>query len=770
MPAPQPGETLDGQGEIGARAKSGREQATVLFRALFADLANLTQRVKEKLSTYGEVLDPQGKKWGSDFTKDDHYAEVLEGIRVRDVLWTHLSPPCRTFWPAGKEGGHGTAKVLRTPGRPEGFGDAAAETGNLLADRSAAIGEMQVARERYVSVEHPWESLMWELKPLKRLRKRKGMVLLRFDRCANKEPHTEPTGILTNCPWLVKAAKLGSKTAEYPVGTYDQWAEAFREWAASQETLGPRSYVQKGAYTNKLLQCELGPDAKKRRAGQVSAKEEREQENEECIGGMRNPHHAVAKNSGWVSWGRAARAALDEVLQLHPEVLRLVDRLGTEMSDTEVTRLQEQLHAAGTAGAERLAELLHMKKEEGSREGPTGWRCSLMSAITTQVNDADVDVAGWLGGATPLGITKSIPPRGIFPPAGPTKAQLESAEFMAQRAGVVEVERNYKSFEENKEGSKKEMARLEAEGHLERIGDWHQVRRRWPKAIATRVATLVKQKSDGSQKVRFIVDMLRSGVNSLAVAGERIVLPRATDLINSTLDLWESAKRGESLEFLTIDIADAFLNLQIEDEERANTIIRAQEGDYLVYKGVPFGLATAPLLWGRVAAWLGRATQSIFERGQVRTQTYVDDPVLIARGYRDARRWYFARALLLWAALGARLALKKASKGSRVTWIGAQYEVLPQGIRVGIDQQRISKLQEAMASINSGKGLVSLRSLTGELSWVAGLVPKIRPWVTMLWAACHASDMQHLAKQGRDHETQFSSTWCPNHCSGCRPS
>lgn len=52
-----PAKALDGQGEIEAKAKRGREQATVLFQALFADLANLIQRAKEKLSTYGEVLD-----------------------------------------------------------------------------------------------------------------------------------------------------------------------------------------------------------------------------------------------------------------------------------------------------------------------------------------------------------------------------------------------------------------------------------------------------------------------------------------------------------------------------------------------------------------------------------------------------------------------------------------------------------------------------------------------------------------------------------------
>ena len=367
-------------------------------------------------------------------------------------------------------------------------------------------------------------------------------------------------------------------------------------------------------------------------------------------------------------------------------------------------------------------------------------------------------------------ITHARTPRGVrgrshrdrWPPSRPGSSRRRIAsskgEVCVHRKplGVaVEVDRNYKSFEENEEESRQEVARLEAEGHLERIGCWNHVRRRWKGAIATKVATLVKQKSDGTQKVRFIVDMLRSGVNSLAVAGERIVLPRATDLINSTLRLWEAARPGEFLEFLTIDIADAFLNLQIKEGERANTIIRAQDGDYLVYKGVPFGLATAPLLWGRVAAWLGRATQSIFERARVRTQIYVDDPVLVVRGYGDARRWYLARAILLWAALGARLALKKASRGTKVTWIGAQYEVLQQGIKVGIDQQRVAKLQEAMASVSAGKGLVNLRSLTGELSWVAGLVPKIRPWVTMLWAACHAADLQHLAaSQGRSKAKQ----------------
>ena len=436
-------------------------------------------------------------------------------------------------------------------------------------------------------------------------------------------PYHRPTGLLTNCPWLVKAARLcreagphrhipvedkASEAAEYPFDMCDQWAEAFSQWISNQGIPSPGEYIREGAYANKLLRPEFDLSRKRQRTNQTSSKEAREQENDECVGGMRNPHHAVAKGSGWISWGRQARVTLDEVLRRHPGVLQLVDRLGTEMSDNEVARLQDQLQAAGATASKQMAKELGLQGKEGTEKGPTGWRFSLVAAITSKAGDIDPDVAEWLRGATPLGITREIPPRGVFPPPGPTKAQLESAEFMAQRAGTVEVERNYKSFEENQKESEQEMAWLEAEGHLERVGDWGQILQRWPRAIATKVATLVKQKSDGTQKVRFIVDMLRSGINSLATAGERIVLPRAMDLINSTLDLWEAAKPGESLEFLTIDIADAFLNLRIA--ERASAIVRAQNGDYLVYRGVPFGLATAPLLWGAVAAWMGRATQT----------------------------------------------------------------------------------------------------------------------------------------------------------------
>ena len=51
--------------------------------------------------------------------------------------------------------------------------------------------------------------------------------------------------------------------------------------------------------------------------------------------------------------------------------------------------------------------------------------------------------------------------------------------------------------------------------------------------------------------------MLRSGINGLVKANERIVLPRGHDLITAVLSLWETAGIDDEIEFLVADIKDA---------------------------------------------------------------------------------------------------------------------------------------------------------------------------------------------------------------------
>ena len=50
-----------------------------------------------------------------------------------------------------------------------------------------------------------------------------------------------------------------------------------------------------------------------------------------------------------------------------------------------------------------------------------------------------------------------------------------------------------------------------------------------------RMACILKERDDGTVKLRLIVDFLRSGINSLVRLSERIVLPRIVDMLQGAL-------------------------------------------------------------------------------------------------------------------------------------------------------------------------------------------------------------------------------------------
>eukprot|EP00435_Cladocopium_sp_Y103_P023546 s1002_g5.t1 len=108
------------------------------------------------------------------------------------------------------------------------------------------------------------------------------------------------------------------------------------------------------------------------------------------------------------------------------------------------------------------------------------------------------------------------------------------------------------------------------------------------------------------------------------------------------------------------------------------------------------------------------------------------------------------KTLALWSALGTRLALHRAGTGKQIKWIGATFEVLNNGVKVSVDPERIDKLRQTVTAGLQSSGLVKgIRGLAGELSWAAGIVPTIRPFVKMLWAAVYGMDQQQAtAKAG----------------------
>ena len=117
---------------------------------------------------------------------------------------------------------------------------------------------------------------------------------------------------------------------------------------------------------------------------------------------------------------------------------------------------------------------------------------------------------------------------------------------------------------------------------------------------------IAKQKG-GQLKVRLVHDLRRSGVNEKVVVQERVVLPRATDVVCDALDLMELHGTPE-VEYFVLDFKDAFKQLTIAPVERKYLGGEAL-GGFFVYTVLVFGIKSGPLIWGRVAALLMRLLQ-----------------------------------------------------------------------------------------------------------------------------------------------------------------
>ena len=114
-----------------------------------------------------------------------------------------------------------------------------------------------------------------------------------------------------------------------------------------------------------------------------------------------------------------------------------------------------------------------------------------------------------------------------------------------------------------------------------------------------------------------------------------------------------------------------------------------------------------PLVWGRVAALIMRATASMYNPGELNLQCYVDDPLLAVRGNKRERVSHLGVALLLLCSLNFKLSWNKGAGGSQVDWIGASIGFLPAsssvnpwGVFVTINADKVKELHDSISDIN----------------------------------------------------------------------
>ena len=182
-------------------------------------------------------------------------------------------------------------------------------------------------------------------------------------------------------------------------------------------------------------------------------------------------------------------------------------------------------------------------------------------------------------------------------------------------------------------------------------------------------------------------------------------------------------------------------------------------GTYFVFCTVFFGVGTGPLVWCRVAASMIRITQAALGTDTSCIACFMDDPLPVVAGTRSERVSKALQALLLWRALGARVAWRKGNYGSSVQWIGGQLSLCvtpgprsteqsdqgypPPGGSQSVYHSRHLRckpsLQSCALRINAcPKAMVyrdRLGSLAGLGSWIAGLAPQVKPFIRQIWVA-----------------------------------
>ncbi|CAJ1350967.1 unnamed protein product, partial [Effrenium voratum] len=391
----------------------------------------------------------------------------------------------------------------------------------------------------------------------------------------------------------------------------------------------------------------------------------------------------------------------------------------------------------------------------------------LLEAWQKQGGDPEVHVMDWLRWGTPLGIAKDMPVCNIFP---------KHTDLEAKDEGIPEDQdigdlpyTNYKSVLENAEDAEIEVGRFKEKGYIQELTQ-KEAAEKFGRGTVSRMGLIIKEVTQvGSddqittkKKRRLIVDLRRFLGNDKCVVPERIVLARPVDVVESARYMVDKGQRlawdkeGDwDMEGVTVDVSDAFPHLPTHPDEYAHCLVPGlQEGILGLFVALQFGLKAAPLLWGRLAAMLGRLLQSMLDDRLAQSQIFFDDTHWIIQGTARVREEMIAVVLYTMAALGVKVSCK-GRRGARVKWIGIHFTyALAEGkVYLSVPEEF---LEEVMGILKDwGKrgrvGVTEVRKLAGKTSWMAGIVIRARWAVSSIYATLtgHLKDVQSGAEERR---------------------
>ena len=273
---------------------------------------------------------------------------------------------------------------------------------------------------------------------------------------------------------------------------------------------------------------------------------------------------------------------------------------------------------------------------------------------------------------------------GVFPVVDADTEQLDIHSL----ATDFDSSHNYVGVEDDEEA----LETLEShrqKGYLSRYDSIEElVRVLGDEPVSSRLACLEKLKYnlDTGQyisKSRIILDCKRSGVSLTSVRTHKSVLPRTTDAVSSSLELFDNVTEGHEFTMFIAGIVDAF---------------------WLI----TYGTSDMCSNHGFEITWI----QSISDDFRLQT----DDHLVITKGTQHRIRRRAVVFAAAWQIMGFPLAFHKATLAHKLTWIGVQLEILSGAIVAEVTEAKAGEISQLLteALTHNLVSVTCLRAIIGK--------------------------------------------------------
>ena len=84
---------------------------------------------------------------------------------------------------------------------------------------------------------------------------------------------------------------------------------------------------------------------------------------------------------------------------------------------------------------------------------------------------------------------------------------------------------------------------------------------------------------------------------------------------------------------------------------------------------------------------MSRWGQSLSRSDELRMSIYADDPILVVKGRRESRNSSICKVLLVWLAVGFKLAWHKGQRDATITWTSGLMKIEAKSVSASIKQE-----------------------------------------------------------------------------------